>query len=57
VQALSGAGIVLAALVLFLQLILQVIQVVMIYAPFAVAYQQLHGDPPANPLRVRPQDS
>jgi len=53
VATLSGPGILLAAMVLFLQLILQVIQVVMIYAPFAVAYQQVHGDPPANPLRVR----
>ena len=34
-----------------------VIQVVMLYAPFAVAYQQVHGDAPANPLRVRTQDS
>lgn len=57
VAALSGPGILIAALVLFLQLLLQVIQVVMIYAPFAVAYQQLHGDPPANPLRTRGQDS
>jgi hypothetical protein len=56
VAKLSGTGIVLAALVLFLQLILQVIQVVMIYAPFAVAYQQVHGDPAASPLSVQPQD-
>lgn len=56
VASLSGPGILIAAVVLFLQLVLQVIQVVMIYAPFAVAYQQLHGDLPANPLRARPQD-
>jgi hypothetical protein len=30
-----------------MQLLLSVLQVVMIYAPFAVAYQQIHGDPPA----------
>jgi hypothetical protein len=56
-SALRGPAIVMAALILFLQLILQVIQVVMLYAPFAVAYQQIHGDPPANPLRVRPQEA
>lgn len=32
-----------------LQVILQVLQIVMIYAPFAVAYQQLGGDPPGEP--------
>lgn len=57
IKSLTGAAIVGVALYVFLQLILQVIQVVMLYAPFAVAYQQVHGDPPANPLRVRPQDS
>jgi uncharacterized membrane protein len=57
IRSLSGAAIVSVALYVFLQLILQVIQVVMLYAPFAVAYQQVHGDPPANPLRVRTQDS
>ena len=55
IQNLTGAAIVGVALYVFLQLILQVIQVVMLYAPFAVAYQQVHGDPPANPLRARPQ--
>jgi hypothetical protein len=55
-SALRGTAILMAALIVFLQLILQVIQVVMLYAPFAVAYQQLHGDPPANPLRLRPQE-
>jgi hypothetical protein len=55
-SAVRGPTIVVSALVVFLQLILQVIQVVMLYAPFAVAYQQVHGDAPANPLRVRPQD-
>ena len=54
---LTGPAIVGVALYVFLQLILQVIQLVMIYAPFAVAYQQLHGDQPANPLRARAQDS
>jgi hypothetical protein len=57
IKSLTGAAIIGVALYVFLQLILQVIQVVMLYAPFAVAYQQVHGDPPANPLRVRPQDS
>jgi uncharacterized membrane protein len=57
IKSLTGAAIVGVALYVFLQLILQVIQVVMLYAPFAVAYQQVHGDPPANPLRARPQDS
>ncbi len=35
------------------QMLLPVLQWVIIYAPFAVAYQQLHGDQPANPLRAR----
>jgi hypothetical protein len=38
-----------------IQMLVSVVQLVMIYAPFAVAYQQLHGDAPANPLRVRPE--
>ena len=57
IKGLTGAAIIGVALYVFLQLILQVIQVVMLYAPFAVAYQQVHGDPPANPLRARPQES
>jgi hypothetical protein len=57
IRSLTGPAIVSVALYVFLQLILQVIQVVMLYAPFAVAYQQVHGDPPANPLRARHQDS
>ena len=57
IRSLTGAAIVSVALYVFLQLILQVIQLVMLYAPFAVAYQQVHGDPPANPLRARPQNS
>jgi hypothetical protein len=36
-----------------IQMLVSVVQLVMIYAPFAVAYQQLHGDQPANPLRMR----
>jgi hypothetical protein len=35
----------------FMQLILYVLQVVMIYAPFGVAYEQLHGDVSVDPLR------
>jgi hypothetical protein len=46
--------IVVAILTLIVQMILPVLQWVMIYAPVAVAYQQIHGDAPANPLRVRP---
>jgi hypothetical protein len=42
---------------LIIQLLLPILQVVMIYAPFAVAYQQLHGDQPANPLRAHAQSS
>ena len=46
-------GVVVLLLTLFFQMMLPIIQWVTIYAPFAVAYQQLHGDAPANPLRVR----
>jgi len=53
--SLSGTGLIIAALYVFLQLVLTVIQLVMLYAPFAVAYQQLHGDPAADQLRARPQ--
>jgi MFS family permease len=49
----SPMAIVILLLTLALQMILPVLQSVMIYAPFAVAYQQLHGDQPANPLRAR----
>lgn len=56
IKNLSGPAMISIALYVFLQLILQVIQLVMLYAPFAVAYQQVHGDPPANPLRARPQN-
>lgn len=52
IKAATGPAIVVIAIYVFLQLVLQVIQLVMIYAPFAVAYQQLHGDAPANPLRA-----
>jgi uncharacterized membrane protein len=31
---------------LVIQLLLPILQVVMIYSPLAIAYQQLHGDPP-----------
>jgi hypothetical protein len=37
-----------------MQLLLSVLQVVMIYAPFAVAYQQIHGDAPAQRLSPAP---
>jgi hypothetical protein len=51
--SISPMAIVVLLLTLALQMILPVLQSVMIYAPFAVAYQQLHGDEPANPLRAR----
>jgi hypothetical protein len=57
IRSVTGPAIIGIGLYVFLQLILQVIQVVMLYAPFAVAYQQVHGDVPANPLRAHPQDS
>lgn len=38
-----------------LQMVLSVLQVVMIYAPFAVAYEQLHGDLSVDPLRRAPR--
>jgi len=44
IRSLTGPAIIGVALYVFLQLVLQVIQVVMLYAPFAVAYQQLHAD-------------
>jgi hypothetical protein len=49
IRGLAGPAIVGMALYVFLQLVLQVIQVVMIYAPFAVAYQQLHATADAPP--------
>lgn len=44
---LGPAALIAFVLYLALELILQVVQVVMISSPLAVAYQQLHGDPPA----------
>ena len=56
-EAVSKGGTpvaVIASVVAFvIQMLISVVQLVMIYAPFAVAYQQLHGDAPANPLRIR----
>ena len=37
-----------------IQMLVSVVQLVMIYAPFAVAYQQLHGTP-AQPLAAQPE--
>lgn len=48
----SPLAVVAAVATLFMQLILSVLQLVMIYSPFAVAYQELHGDAPAPPLRT-----
>ena len=59
IQALTGPAILGIALYVFLQLMLQVIQIVMVYAPFAVAYQQLHGGDaadPDEPFLVRARD-
>jgi hypothetical protein len=50
---LNGVAIVVGLITFLAQMLLPVLQWVIIYAPFAVAYQQLHGDQPANPLRVR----
>jgi hypothetical protein len=55
--SISPMAVVILLLTLALQMILPVLQSVMIYAPFAVAYQQLHGDQPANPLRARMEHS
>lgn len=44
---LAPGAVVAGIATLVMQLLLSVLQVVMIYAPFAVAYQQLHGDAPA----------
>ena len=60
-EALSQGGTQLAiiggSIAFILSMLLQIVQLVMIYAPFAVAYQQLHGDLPANPLRMRAEHS
>jgi hypothetical protein len=50
IRSLTGPAIVGVALYVFLQLILQVIQVVMLYAPFAVAYQQVHDSARSEPV-------
>lgn len=42
---ITPGGIIAALATLVMQFLLSVLQIVMIYAPFAVAYQQLHGDP------------
>lgn len=52
---LGPAAIAVGVVTFLVQMLLPVLQWVIIYAPFAVAYQQLHGDQPANPLRVRPE--
>jgi hypothetical protein len=44
---ITPTAVILLLLTILLQMILPVLQVVMLYAPVAVAYQQLHGDPPA----------
>jgi hypothetical protein len=52
VRRLGPAALIAFVLYLALELILQVVQVVMISSPLAVAYKQLHGDAPAEPLRA-----
>ncbi len=52
--ASAGIALVVSAI---LQQILSVLQLVMIYAPFAVAYEQLHGDVSVDPLRPAPKSS
>jgi hypothetical protein len=49
----TAVAIAIGAVAFIVQMLVSVVQLVMIYAPFAVAYQQLHGDQPANPLRAR----
>ena len=48
----SATAIAAGVATLIIQFVLQVLQLVMIYSPFAVAYQQLHGDAPARPLKT-----
>jgi hypothetical protein len=48
----SPVAVIAFAATLAIQLLLPILQVVMIYSPLAVAYQQLHGDEPARPLRT-----
>jgi hypothetical protein len=56
-QAVSEGGTSVALLAgiaaFIMQMLISIIQLVMIYAPFAVAYQQLHGSPP--PLTAQPE--
>lgn len=45
--AAAGPGALIGGVtIIFMQLILQVLQVVMVYAPFGVAYRDIHGDRP-----------
>lgn len=52
IRHLTGPAIIGVALYVFLQLMLQVIQLVMLYAPFAVAYQQLESELPPELVRA-----
>lgn len=52
-EASTPVALLAAAAALVLQMLISIIQLVMIYAPFAVAYQQLHGSPPA--LTAQPE--
>lgn len=44
--SLGPGGMLAAGVIVVMQLILSVLQLVMVYAPFGVAYQQIHGDRP-----------
>ncbi len=55
VTQLSPATVIAGIATIVMQLILSVLQVVMIYAPFGVAYEQLHGDVSVDPLRPAPK--
>jgi len=48
---MAPATVIAGLITLLMQLILSVLQLVMIYAPFGVAYEQLHGDVSVDPLR------
>ena len=53
----TAVAVAIGVIAFVIQMLVSVVQLVMIYAPFAVAYQQLHGDQPANPLRARMEHS
>lgn len=52
----SPVEIVAGGITFIVQLILPMLLWLILYSPLAVAYQQLHGDLPARPIRARPQE-